>query len=667
LDDETGRLPAQKSPSPLFKSANLTRHFEHEFEITIYRHLMATRRGSSEYSRSGSDHPPPTKAVVTPEEAKQTRSQIYGMLLEPVETKIAAISSLITGVPPALLYVIVSRVVTHLSRAYTDPTYDVLPTIQLFSIYMAIVAVVNAIFKYIATLLWVKAGSALSVKMRNALFENMMRCEVEYFDKNPIGGILTLLSEDARTVQDAFGPIKGTQLQVIGTFISAVVSHFTYSWRTALIYLSTLVVVAVVVPLCVRAMAGHVRLKFIHLSKTMTIADETFSSIRTVRSFNRESKEVERFHMQNGLSQGHERKAGYILNIGKFVSAGVYWGTLLGNFYYVGTLAADPSTGYTVGDILAVFGCQLMGNFSIISIQASMQTERKAISAGSRILKMCRYRPAIPFDEGTEIENFKGNIEFKHVSFKYPSRDAYVLKNVSFKVKAGETAALVGHSGSGKSTCIQLLERFYDVTEGMIMLDGVDIREINPRWLHRQMALVSQDPVLFHASVRDNIIYGSWEATDAQVIEAATTANALKFINAMPKKYDEMIGERGSTLSGGQRQRIAIARAVVKQPVILLTDEATSALDAESENDVQRALEIAMQGRTAIIVAHRLSTIRNAKVIHVFDDGAITERGTHEELVEKRGFYYNLVSRQLTKSESTEPLASPGSSSSKSE
>jgi ABC-type multidrug transport system fused ATPase/permease subunit len=233
------------------------------------------------------------------------------------------------------------------------------------------------------------------------------------------------------------------------------------------------------------------------------------------------------------------------------------------------------------------------------------------------------------------------------VSFKYPTRDAYVLKNVSFVVESGRMVALVGHSGSGKSTCVQLIERFYDVTEGIILLDDRDITTIDPRWLHRKIGLVAQEPVLFQTTIRENILYGNHDATEGQILEAAEIANVKKFVEKFPHGFNELVGEKGTAMSGGQRQRIAIARAVVKDPVILLTDEATSALDAASEKKVQNALNRVMQGRTAVIVAHRLSTIRNADIIYVFDQGEIKEYGKHDDLVQAGGCYFNLVQRQL--------------------
>ena len=289
----------------------------------------------------------------------------------------------------------------------------------------------------------------------------------------------------------------------------------------------------------------------------------------------------------------------------------------------------------------------MFGTMGLTMLQGSMQGESKAVQSGARILKLTNHVPLIPFDEGIVPEKFEGKIEFKNVTFRYPTRPVNVLNNVSFDIPAGQIAAFVGHSGSGKSTSVQLVERYYDANDGLVMLDGRDIREYDPRWLHRQIGIVSQEPTLFQLSIKENVMYGVESATDEEVESACEVANAKKFIEKLEKGYDTLVGEKGGQLSGGQRQRVAIARAVIKNPKILICDEATSALDSGSERKVQDALDKIMVGRTSLIVAHRLSTVRNAHIIYVFDTGVIVEQGTHDELVKKKGAYYQLVFRQL--------------------
>ena len=388
---------------------------------------------------------------------------------------------------------------------------------------------------------------------------------------------------------------------------------------------------------------------FKYISASMTYAGEALASMRTVRGFNREKVEIERFADQVQKGKVQNLYLSLIISVRFTVIMAAVWGLACGCLYWGGTMVQDGTL--SSGTLFGVFTYLLWSNFALIEFQASVQGEQKAIASGGRIIALTRHAPEINFDTGNVIEDFKGHIEFKHVSFKYPSRDVYVLRDVSFEIKPGQTGALVGHSGSGKTTCVQLLERYYDVTDGVILLDGQDIRTLDPRWLHRVTALVSQEPILFQMTVKENIKYGKRDATDDEVEAAAEIANVKNFILKMERGFDQMVGEKGSTLSGGQRQRIAIARAVIRNPIILITDEATSALDAGSEKKVQMALDRVMEDRTAVVVAHRLSTIRNADVIYVFETGQVKEVGTHDELVALQGVYYELVRKQLAAGE----------------
>jgi ABC-type multidrug transport system fused ATPase/permease subunit len=473
----------------------------------------------------------------------------------------------------------------------------------------------------------------------------MMRNEVTFFDVNPIGGVLTLLSEDAQQVEDAFGQIKGRQISNLGQFLIGIIMAFVYCWQMALIGLCTIPIVGIVMGIVMPGILKQAGLKFKHTAQSMTIAEESLSSIRTIKGCNREDVEFKRFMKQTKYSEIAEQKIGmYLIAVIGAIQVGM-WGVSLLNLWF-GAQLVDKGK-LDSGDLFSVFGFNMFGTMGVIMLQGTLQGEQKALAAGARILKLTDEVPSIPFEGGDIIEDFKGHIEFRNVSFKYPTRDVYVLRNCSFEIKPNQMGALVGHSGSGKSTCVQLLERFYDVEEGIILLDGKDIRSLDPRWLHRVIGLVQQEPLLFLASIEQNIKYGTEHATHEQVVEAAEVANARRFVEKLDNGFDQHVGERGGALSGGQRQRIAIARAVIKNPVILITDEATSALDAESEKKVQLALDKVMENRTAVVVAHRLSTVKHADIIYVFDTGEIKEIGNHESLLEKQGFYYNLVKRQL--------------------
>lgn len=614
------------------------------------------RRSSSEYSKSGSAsiHTAKPKIEVDESEKKAARSLIYKYVFSNWMAIAGIFPSVAFGAIPILTFLIFGDIINPFTRyalesMVSENPYDPMPELLKQVLYMIAVAVASGICKVLDTFFWIRIGSNVATKLKKELFLNMMKNEVTFFDLNPIGNLLTVLSEDAQDVELAFGHTKGTQMQNIGQFLMAIVMAFTKDYRLALIALCTVPVMAVVTAILIPGILKYAQIKFVHVSKSMTIAEETLSSIRTVKGCNREDLDKKMFMDQIILSAKAEHKICIFIIILIASIQIIIWGTTIGILYYGATLVSKDKL--DVGDLFSVYGFTIFGCMGIIMLLSSMQGEQKAVSSGARILKLTNHQPAIPFEGGKIIENFKGHIEFKNVSFKYPTRDVYVLQNVSFEVKPGEMGALVGHSGSGKSTSVQLLERYYDTEEGIILLDGIDIREIDPRWLHTQIGLVQQEPSLFKMSVRDNIKYGAPKATDDEVFAAAEIACAKKFVDKLDHGFDQQVGDRGSALSGGQRQRIAIARAVIKNPVILITDEATSALDSQSEKKVQYALDKVMEGRTAVVVAHRLSTIRNANVIYVFESGSIVETGNHDSLVKKGGFYYNLVKRQMTQQE----------------
>jgi len=301
------------------------------------------------------------------------------------------------------------------------------------------------------------------------------------------------------------------------------------------------------------------------------------------------------------------------------------------------------------GDLVTVFGMMLFASLGLSLGLAAIPEFLKGRAASTRMQEIINRQPSIPFSGGRRLAKLEGSIEFRNVGFSYPSRDIPVLRNISFKINPGDTVAFVGESGSGKTTTFSLLEKFYLVTEGEILIDGVDIRDLDLVWLHRYMSIVSQEPVLFGTTIAENISYAVDGVTQYEIEQAAIAANAHNFIVDKPEKYNTMVGERGIQLSGGQKQRVAIARAVLMNPKILLLDEATSALDTESERLVQEALDRLMVGKTSLVIAHRLSTVRHAACIFVMDKGEIVGFGTHQSLLETNPTYQLLANRQLTK------------------
>jgi ABC-type multidrug transport system fused ATPase/permease subunit len=627
--------------------------------------MAQTRRTSSEYSASGSGSRSSISSEIKVEDEEKTKARgvIYGYVFSTWAAKFALLPSAAVGLMPILMYFMFGDIINAITKYYMTASgpnpYDPMDEIWDQTLKLIYVAIGTFIAKFLDTLLWIRIGSYLSTRLKDELFANMMRSDVTFFDVNPIGGVLTLLSEDSQQVQDAFGQVKGTQISNLAQFLFGIIMAFTYDWRMALIALCAIPFVGLIMGFLMPTIIKQSNIKFKFTASSMTIAEETLSSIRTVKGNNREDVEAHRFLKDSEGAAKAEVRIGYcIIGLVATIQLGM-WGFSIINLWYGAGLVDKGDL--LVGDMFSVFGFTMMGVLGVIMLQGTMQGEQKAIAAGARILKLAHYISDIPFEGGEIIDPFTGHIEFQNVSFKYPTRDVYVLKNVSFEIKPCQMGALVGHSGSGKSTIVQLLERFYDISEGVILLDGKDIKTLDPHWLHQRIGLVQQEPSLFIMSVEENIKYGAKTATHEQVVEAARIANAQGFIEKLDHKYDQQVGEKGSALSGGQRQRVAIARAVIKDPAILITDEATSALDADSERKVQIALDRVMENRTAVVVAHRLSTIRNAQVIYVFDAGEIKEIGTHDSLLKLNGYYYNLVRRQLAEAEEGKGGISRGS------
>lgn len=608
--------------------------------------MSYVHRNSSEYSSSMVSQSSYARqnTNLKGKEQIQARGKLYKRLLKYPMAIVAMIPSLLFGASPVCVFILFGKIINEM-QTWVRTGEITLTHIRNWCLFIVLIAVLASICKFFVTFLWVRMGSRFILDLKAELFDSLMVNDVPYFDVTPIGSVLTLLGEDSQLVQDNFGTIKGIQFQNMGQFIAGIILCYVYQWKLALITTCVLPFAIIVIYFFSKYIDNHINRKFFYITRMMTIAEETLSCIRTVKGFNREDIEYDRFMKEVKDAVKEEIKALTGVNIMfSIIMIGV-WAIIIGNMYYGGKMVDNGEL--ETGNLFSVFGFMMFGSLGLIELQTSLQSEQKAISSGARILTMISHVPTIPFSGGETIPNFKGNIEFKNVSFKYPSRDVYVLKNVSFEIKPGKTAALVGHSGSGKSTCVQLLERFYDVSEGMILLDGHDIKSLDPRWLHRQIGLVGQEPILFQLTVKENIMYAKPDATMEEVEKAAEMANAKVFIEKLDGKYDFFVGEKGGSLSGGQRQRIAIARAIITDPVILMTDEATSALDSASEKKVQIALDKIMATRTSVIVAHRLTTVKNANTIYAFDTGVIVEKGTHQELIAKHGFYYELVKRQL--------------------
>ncbi|MCX6130130.1 MAG: ATP-binding cassette domain-containing protein, partial [Proteobacteria bacterium] len=383
------------------------------------------------------------------------------------------------------------------------------------------------------------------------------------------------------------------------------------------------------------------------LAETGIVAEETISGIRTVRAFAKESFEVERYTKALQRSFQLARKRISSIAVITAVAGLLGYSAIVGVLWYGGRLVIAGQM--SVGDLSSFILYAMTVAISVGALGSLWTDFMSATGAAKRVFELLDQKPTIGLRAGLSLPQVEGRLDFHLVNFSYPTRpDIAVLKKLQLSIAPGEVVALVGPSGSGKSTVAALITRFYDPISGHISLDGHDLRELDGNWLRQQIGVVSQDPVLLSASIAENIRYGKINASEQDLHRAAKAANAHEFIESFPDGYATIVGERGIQLSGGQRQRVAIARAMLKDPRVLILDEATSALDAESEHLVQEALERLMQGRTTVVIAHRLSTVRNANRVLVIQNGEIVESGTHENLMaDRNGLYFKLVNRQF--------------------
>ncbi|KAJ6823898.1 ABC transporter B family member 11-like isoform X1 [Iris pallida] len=492
------------------------------------------------------------------------------------------------------------------------------------------------------------AGSKLIRRIRLMTFKKVVHMEVGWFDEqeNSSGAIGARLSSDAASIRGVVGDALALLVQNVGTMIAGLVVAFVANWQLAMIILALIPLLGLNGFLQVKFMQGFSADAKMMYEEASQVANDAVGSIRTVASFSAEEKVMELYNKKCEGPRKAGIKQGLISGIGFGLSLFLMYIVYAISFYAGGRLVNDGKT--TFGKVFQVFFALSMAAMSISQASSIAPDSTKAKSAAASVFAILDRESKIDSsdDSGVTLERVKGNIEFRHVSFKYPTRpDIQIFQDLSLVIHSGKTVALVGESGSGKSTAISLLQRFYDPDAGQILLDGVEIRKMQVRWLRQQMGLVSQEPALFNDTIRANIAYGKeGNATEAEIVAAAESANAHKFISTLAQGYDALVGERGAQLSGGQKQRVAIARAIVKDPKILLLDEATSALDAESERVVQDALDRVMVNRTTVIVAHRLSTIKGADVIAVVKNGMIIEKGNHETLINiKDGAYASLV------------------------
>ncbi|MDA0691576.1 MAG: ABC transporter transmembrane domain-containing protein [Nitrospinae bacterium] len=494
-------------------------------------------------------------------------------------------------------------------------------------------------------------GHRMTTDFRIEFFSHIQSLSLRFFHNRRVGEILSRMSSDITVIQSALVSIPVAIFRQSITLLGGLMIIFYLNWKLTgliLLVLPPLMLFARIFGKRLRVFSEKVQDK---LAKATVVLEEGVSSIKVVKSFAREAFEKKRF--ENEIETAFEESVRkvkissffgpFILGLTFLVSALLIW--------YGGNQVMQGTT--TPGELAAFFLYALIiagpiGTFVRIYTQI-----QEALGAVRRVYEILDTQPDIKSPENpVALPRIEGKIQYENVTFGY-REEAPVLKNVSFEILPGETAALVGPTGAGKSTLIQLLHRFFDPDQGCVKLDGHDIRQLDLKNFLEQIALVPQETLLFGGSIRENILYGKLDATEEELVDAAKSANAHEFILKQENGYDTLVGEKGVKLSGGERQRIAIARALLKNPRILVLDEATSALDNRSEALIQEAMERLMAGRTTLIIAHRLSTVRNVDKIIVLDKGRVVEVGRHNELLENESLYYDLFTTKMLEIEST--------------
>ncbi|XP_069552097.1 ATP-dependent translocase ABCB1 [Brachyistius frenatus] len=517
----------------------------------------------------------------------------------------------------------------------------------VYAIYYSIMGFGVLVAAYLQVSLWTLAAGRQVKRIRSLFFHRIMQQDIGWFDVNETAELNTRLTDDVYKIQEGIGDKAAMLIQGFTAFIVSFIIGFTKGWKLTLVILAVSPALGISAALFSKVLATFTTKEQTAYAKAGAVAEEVLSAIRTVFAFSGQEKEIEKYHrnLEDAKRMGIKKAISANIAMG-FTFLMIYLSYALA-FWYGSTLILSEE--YTIGSVLTVFFVVLIGAFALGQTSPNIQTFASARGAAHKVYNIIDHTPSIDSysEAGFKPDLIKGNIEFKNIHFTYPSRpEAKILNNLSLSVESGQTMALVGSSGCGKSTTIQLLQRFYDPQEGSVYIDDHDIRSLNVRYLREMIGVVSQEPILFATTITENIRYGRLDVTQQEIERAAKEANAYDFIMNLPDKFETLVGDRGTQMSGGQKQRIAIARALVRNPKILLLDEATSALDSESETIVQAALDKVRLGRTTLIVAHRLSTIRNADVIAGFQRGEIVELGTHSELMEKEGVYHTLVTMQ---------------------
>lgn len=519
--------------------------------------------------------------------------------------------------------------------------------LNALAIVLGCVLLIQGFFSFFRIYLFAQVSERAIADIRYTVYRKIITMPVAFFESRRIGELNSRISSDITQLQDMLSVTVAEFIRQVLTLIMGLTILIIMSWKLTIFMVATFPVLVIATMIFGRFIRKIAKNAQDELAQASVVVEETFQAFQIVKAFTNELREVMRY--RSALNKGLNstlKVATYRSFFTTFVICAIFGGIIL-VIWYGGTMVQNHEISFS--ELFTFILYTVFIGTSVGGLGELYSQLQKTIGSSQRVREILRETPEFELKEKiTKAARVVGNISYEDVKFSYPARpEIQVLKGINFEIKAGQTIGLVGHSGAGKSTITQLLMRFYPHNEGKILIDGKEINTYELSDLRQNIGVVPQEVILFGGTIRENIAYGKLDATEEEILDAAQRANAMEFISRIPEGLDTIVGERGIKLSGGQRQRIAIARAILKNPAILILDEATSSLDAESESLVQEALNGLMKDRTTLIIAHRLSTIRNADNIYVLDGGQVAESGTHEELVLiEGGIYQSLVRLQ---------------------